>query len=158
MVAQGRASPDGAVVPVPLHLVRPAALTVGQAFRRAVAVVDRSALAGPVEDALESRTGRRRELPGRALLIGLAWHAVLTVADLHLTDVAALLGRANNEQARELGVHRRELPAGRGHPSASSSRPPWSGWSCHTTRNPPIGDPARWCPVPAGLAAAGSRS
>ncbi len=55
---------------------------------------------------LESRTRRRRELPGRALLIGLAWHAVLTGADMHLTGVAALLGRASAEQARELGVRR----------------------------------------------------
>lgn len=94
-------------MPVPLHLVRPAALTVGEAFRRAVAVVDRSGLAGPVADALTSSTGRRRQLPGRALLIGLAWHAVLTGADMHLTGVAALLGRASPEQARELGVHRR---------------------------------------------------
>lgn len=107
MAAKARASPAEAVAPLPLHLVRPEALTVGRAFRRAVALVDRSGLAGAVEDALVSSTGRRRELSGRALLIGLAWHAVSTGADMHLTGVAALLGRANDEQARELGVHRR---------------------------------------------------
>ena len=103
---QARASPVGAVAPVPLHLVRPAALTVGQAFLRAVAVVDRSGLAPVVEEALASQTGRRRELPGRALLIGLTWHAISTGANMHLTGVAALLGGANDEQAQVLGTHR----------------------------------------------------
>ena len=106
-VVQARASPAGSVVPLPLHLVRPAALTVGQAFRRAVAVVDRSGLAPVVERALASQTGRRRELTGRAMLIGLAWHAISTGANMHLTAVAALLGGANDEQAQVLGTHRR---------------------------------------------------
>jgi hypothetical protein len=94
-------------VPIPLHLVRPPPLGSGQAFRRAVSIVERSGIVSAAESALHCRTGRPRDLSVRALLIGLAWHGVASGTNMHLTGVAALMARATAGQARELGLRRR---------------------------------------------------
>lgn len=99
---RARPSPAGAVVPVPLHLVRPAALTVGQAFRRAVAVIARSGLAAVLEDALASLTGRRRELPGRAVLGGMLDRPEALAAEPELIGRLRAL-RDRRQRLRALG-------------------------------------------------------
>ncbi|MFF2923339.1 hypothetical protein ACFVTP_13200 [Streptomyces celluloflavus] len=72
---------------VPLHLTGLARrFTLPQALRRAALLVDRSGLLPAVEAALHHQVGAPREFTARALLTGLAVHA-LRLEEMHLTRV-----------------------------------------------------------------------
>ncbi|MFI0772983.1 hypothetical protein ACH4TQ_50450 [Streptomyces sp. NPDC021218] len=89
---------------LPLHLTGLARrFTPPQALRRATLLVDRSGLLPAVEAALHHHTGAPREFTARALLTGLAVHA-LRLEEMHLTKILDTLADLPDTARRDLGL------------------------------------------------------
>ncbi|NEA59271.1 hypothetical protein G3I60_35205 [Streptomyces sp. SID13666] len=78
-------------------------LTIEQAYRRATLLVDRCGLLPAVRDALHCEVGAPREFTARALLVGLAVHA-LRLEDMHLTKVLDTLTELPGHAQKALGL------------------------------------------------------
>ncbi|MEV7866147.1 hypothetical protein AB0P17_08605 [Streptomyces sp. NPDC088124] len=89
---------------VPLHLTGLARrITPAQTLRRAQLLVDRSGLLPAVEAALHHQVGAPREFTARALLTGLAVHA-LRLEEMHLTRVLDTIAGLPPAALRDLGL------------------------------------------------------
>ncbi|WP_329032431.1 hypothetical protein OIE71_06140 [Streptomyces sp. NBC_01725] len=89
---------------LPLHLTQLARrLSREQALRRAQLLIDRSGLFPAVEAVLHHHVGKPREFTARALLTGLAVHALL-LEEMHLTRVLDTLAELSLAARRELGL------------------------------------------------------
>lgn len=88
------------------------ALTLTAKLARAEKLVDRAGVVELLEDLLPTG-GRPRELPVRALLVGLAL-LPMTDAPQHLDRVAGLLNSLPGADRDRLGVVRTDPPAGSG--------------------------------------------
>ncbi|MGW6310002.1 transposase [Streptomyces niveus] len=89
---------------LPLHLTKlTRRLTQEQALRRAQLLIKRSGLLPAVEAVLHHQVGKPREFTARALLTGLAVHALL-LEEMHLTRVLDTLAELPYTARRKLGL------------------------------------------------------
>ncbi|MFE4533633.1 hypothetical protein ACFRKB_01010 [Streptomyces scopuliridis] len=89
---------------LPLHLTKLARrLSREQALRRAELLIERSGLFPAVEAVLHHQVGKPREFTARALLTGLAVHALL-LEEMHLTRVLDTLAELPLAARRKLGL------------------------------------------------------